>query len=172
MAQEQMNTDHVSNSKFYMLRCIVAMAHADGIITDEERAYVSALTNRLPLTDEQRNTIETDLGVAQDVADLFRYINDPRYRGQVVYFARLMAHKDGHLDPSEQDLLDRLHALATDGLDMDQIRSDVKKAVEADLTIHDIKIDENRPKKGAHFIPWMQWLDEVLLAVGIDILRD
>lgn len=172
MAKEKIAISEVSNSKFTMLRCLVAMAHADGVVTDEERAYVSALSNRMPLTREQRATLERDLVHAQDVGDLFRHINDPNYRSQVLYFARLMAFKDGVLHPSEQEMLDRLHALATDGLDMEQIRADVARVVETKMAQHDIVLDQNRPKKGEHFIPWMQWLDEILLKLGIDLLKD
>lgn len=171
MAQDNFDKDHVSTSKFYMIRCIIAMAHADGVICNEERAYISALTNRLPLSTEQRNTIETDMVTQQDVGSLFRHINDPCFRGQVVYFARLMAYKDGVLDPSEKELLDRLHALATDGLDIETIRGEAQKAVRAELLVHDITIDKNRPTKHGHIIPYFQWLDEIMLALGIDLMK-
>ena len=67
---ENFDRDVVGTSKFYMLRCIIAMAHADGIVTEEEIAYASALMNRLPLTDEQRSILENDLDEAQDIDDL------------------------------------------------------------------------------------------------------
>lgn len=172
MAQENFDQDNVSNSKLHMLRCLIAMAHADGVVCDKEMAYISALMNRLPLTEEQRDTLESDLTKPQDVGYLFAQINDPRYRGQVVYFARIMAYKDGNLHPSEQELLDRFHAMATDGLDMDSIREKAKNAVEAELFVHDITIDEDRVTKHGHIIPYFQWLDEILLAIGIDLMKD
>jgi uncharacterized membrane protein YebE (DUF533 family) len=172
MAQENFDQDVVSTSKFHMLRCLVCMAHADGIVVEEEIAYISALMNRLPLTEEQRDTLESDLDQEQRLEDLLRYINEPKYRGQVVYFARLMAYKDGLLHPSEQEMLDKMHTYAVDGLDMEHIRKSVQKVAAAELFVHDIEIDENRPKKGKHFIPWLQWLDEWMLDLGIDLLRD
>lgn len=172
MVQENFDRDFVSTSKFYMLRCLIAMAHADEIVTDEERAYISALTSRIPLNDEQRSILDTDLIKAQSIADLLPHINDPRFRGQLVYFARLMAYKDGVLDPSEQDLLDKMHAFAMDGLDMDAIRVDVQKAVNTKMALHDIQMDAGRPTKRGHMIPWFQWLDELLLHAGIDLMRD
>ncbi len=171
MTQENFEQDHVSNSKFYMLRCLIAMAHADGVFCDMEREYITGMMERIPLSAEQRSTLESDFDNPQEIGDLFRHINDPRFRGQVVYFARIMAFKDGHLHPSEQEILDHLHLLATDGLDMDAIRADVKKAVDAEMFIHDIEIDKNRPVKGGHVIPYFQWLDELLLALGIDVMR-
>ncbi len=170
MTQENIENNKVSIGKFYMLRCLIVMAHVDGKICEDERAYMSALMNRLYLKDEQRNILEDDFKNQQDIGDLFRHINDPRYRGQVVYFARLMAHKDGILAPSEQDLLDHLHAMATNGLDIESIRADAQKATAAELLIHDIEINENRPTKHGHFIPYLQWLDEILLSIGIDFM--
>ncbi len=82
-----------------------------------------------------------------------------------------MAYKDGTLDPSEQELLDRMHALATDGLDIEIIRGEAQKAVRMELLIHDIKIDKGRPTKHGHPIPYFQWLDEILLALGIDLMK-
>lgn len=172
MTRENFDQDQVSTSKFYMLRCLAAMAHADGVVCNEERAYMSALISRLPLTTEQRKTLEKDLDVAQPIESLLAHINDPKYRGQLPYFARLMAYKDGNLHPNEDALLKKLHAHAVDGLDIEAIRSEAQKAAQAELFIHDITIDQNRPSKGGHFIPWIQWLDELLLFLGIDLMRD
>ena len=166
-----MQNDHVETSKFYMLRCLIAMAHADGVVCDEERAYMSALMNRLPLNDEQRDTLEYDLDHEQKIEEFLPYINNPVYRGQLPYFARLMAYKDGELHPNEEALLEKMHAYAADGLDMETIRAEARKATEANLFIHDIKMDQNRPRKGEHYIPWMQWLDELLLFFGIDLMK-
>lgn len=163
---------HVPNSKFYMLRCVVAMAHADGIVTDDERAYISAITNRIPLTDEQRSRLERDLDEQQDIFELFRHINDPRFRSQVLYFARIMAHKDGVLSPEEDDLLEKIHAITVEGLDIETIRAEARKVTATEMLVHDIKMQDNRPQKHGHFIPYFQWLDEILLYFGIDLMRD
>ncbi len=167
MTAENFDKDNVSTSKLYMLRCVIAMAHADGEVCDEERAYMHAIMNRIPLSKEQRNTLDQDMNNAQDIGALFKHINDPRYRGQVVYFARLIAHKNGILTPSEQDLLERLHALATDGLDMEAIRADVKQALTLEMNQIDMKTDQYRPEGGIFGL-----FDRLLLWSGIDLMRD
>lgn len=171
MTRENFAEDHVSHSKFCMIRCLVSVAHADGVFCDEEREYVTGMMNRIPLSSEQRATLEADFRTPQDVADLMRQINDPRFRGQVVYFARLMAHKDGVLHPKEAEIIDHLHLQATEGLDMEAIRAKAQEVANAKLAAHDIEIDQNRPVKGGHIIPYFQWLDEILLALGIDLMR-
>jgi hypothetical protein len=55
---------------------------------------------------------------------------------------------------------------------MDAIRAESKKAIETELFVHDIRMEELRPFKGKHSIPWLQWFDELLQSVGIDLLRD
>jgi hypothetical protein len=163
----------VSTSKLYMLRCVIAMAHADGIVTDAERAYISGIMNRLPLTEEQRRTLEGDLANPQNVEDMLRYINDPVYRGQVVDFARIMAFKDGHLDPSEEILLKKLNAHALDGVDLEAVKKTVNESVAREMQAYDLKHGADRPvSRGGKFtIPWFQMLDEVLLKAGIDLME-
>ena len=167
MAQENFDKDVVGTSKFYMLRALIAMAHADGVVCDEERAYMAALMNRLPLDDEQRKTLESDLEKEQKLEDLLKYINDPKYRGQLPYFARLMAFKDGNKAPSEDTLLAKMHATAVDGLDMDAIRAEAKKATLYEMNAHSIEIDQLRPHGGLFGA-----FDKMMLAMGVDLLRD
>jgi len=167
MAQENFDKDNVSTSKFYMLRCLIAIAHQDGVVCDEERAYIHALMNRLPLTSEQEKTLTNDLETPQDIGQLFSYINDPRYRGQVLYFVRIIAYKDGTLSPSEQEILDRLHAMATDGIDIETIRGDAQKAAAIEIGQHEINIDQYRPEGGLFGL-----FDRIMLHYGIDLLKE
>lgn len=165
--------DAVSTSKFYMLRCVLAMAHADGIVTDVERAYFTGIMNHLPLSDEQRGILEEDFRTPQKVEDLLPYINDPVFRGQVVDFARIMAYKDGHLDPAEEVLLKKLNAHALDGINLDTIKKSVHESVARDMSQYDLKVGSDRPVKGPHWwdvVPWFQMLDEILLNHGIDLM--
>lgn len=167
MAQEDFDKDVVGTSKFYMLRALIAMAHADGVVCDEERAYMAALMNRLPLSDEQRRTLEADLNEQQNIDDLLKFINDPKYRGQLPYFARLMAFKDGELDPSEEALLEKMRLSATDGLDMDAIRAEAQRAAQLEVNAVSIEIDKMRPQGGLFGA-----FDKMMLAMGVDLLRD
>lgn len=167
-----MQSKEVSTGKFYMLRCVIAMAHADGIVTQDEIGYISHIMNRLNLRPEQRQILEFDLKAAQRIEDLFPYINEPRFRGQAVDFARIMAFKDGHLHPSEEELLRRLHAYAMDGIDMDSVRASVREAVSRELQLHDITINEGRPVKSGHVVPWFQLFDEASLALGRDLMDE
>ncbi len=167
MVQENFDQKQVSTSKFYMIRCLIAMAHADGFLCDEELGYLQALMSRMPLTDEQRETLQSDIKISPRIEDLLPYINDPKYRGQLPYFARLMAYKDGELHPNEERLLEIMHTHAIDGLDMEAIKAEVAAAVTYEMSAHDIDMNELRYKGGLFWL-----IDQILLKLGIDLMRD
>lgn len=170
--QPQVSGKPVSTSTFYMWRVIIAIAHADGLVQEEERAYLTRIFANMDrvygLTDEQRKTFKSDLDNPnmQSIPDLMRYINDPAARGQVIYFGGLLARADGVLDPREDEILKKLRADQMASLDMTQIRADTKKAVADEMFQHDLKMSEIRPQKGLVAV-----LDSLLLRMGIDVLE-
>ncbi len=175
MAEESFDTDQVLTSKFYMLRCVIAMAHADGKVDDAEREHFDRYIKNLPFSADQLSTIHSDLETQQDVADLLKYINDPRYLSQVTYFARLMAYADGVLHPNEEKLLEYFHLKSTEHLDMDAINEQVQIAVEKEMAEYDAELQKIRPEldpnplKG-RFLFWM--LDRFCLMLGIDLMAE
>lgn len=159
MAQEK-NNNNVSESKFYMLRSLIAMAHADDIVTEEEQAYIKELMSKIPLNVGQQEILKEDLIVPQNLEDLLPHIKEPRYRGQLVHFARLMAYKDGNFDPPEHILLDKMKITATSQIDMDAIRADAKKAVQLELDTHDIETNGSQGlQKGGKSFSYLKWLE-------------
>lgn len=167
MQQDLRGDQYVGNSQFYMIRCVVAMAHADGVVCDQEIDHIENLITRMPFNTEQKNTIRGDIKEKQNVSSLLAHINDPRYRGQVVHFARLLAHKDGELHPNEEALLHRMHLTVTDGLDMDAIRADVHSYVANEMTRHETNMDAMRPDTGLYGL-----LDRFMLMCGIDLMDE
>lgn len=116
-----------------MWRCIVAIAHADGKVHDKERQYLLDIFDNMQrvkgLTDKDRAILERDMEVQQDPFELLQQIQSPNYRSQVLYFARYLSKVDGVIDPSEQDLIDRLHASVTAQVDP-SIREQARKALD------------------------------------------
>lgn len=159
----------IGHSQFYMWRCIIAIAHADGFMHDAERAYLNRIIANMDrtggLSDEQKKTFAADIEEPQNISDLLRHINDPQWRGQLIYFGGLLARADGELHPDEDFLLKKLHADHMATLDMDSIRAAASEAVKSDMFQHDLKISEIRPQKGLSAI-----LDAFLLHLGIDLL--
>lgn len=158
----------VSTSMFYMWRCIICIAHADGVIHAQEVEYLRRIFKNMDraygLTDEQKAIFEDDLETPKQIRDLLPYINDPYFRSQLIYFGGLLAHADGHLHPEEDALLKKLRADQLASLDMEQIRADVHKAVQSEMFQHDLKIDEIWSQSVL-----MRAIDALLLYFGIDI---
>jgi tellurite resistance protein len=170
-SRPQVTGDPVSTSSFYMWRVIIAIAHADGRVQDEERAYIQRIVANMDrvygLTDDMKATFKSDLDnpEMQNIAELMSHINDPAIRGQVVYFGGLLARLDGVMDPREEQILEKLHTDQMSSLDMEQIHAHVKEAVADEMFKHDLKISELRPQHGITGA-----LDHMLLRLGIDVL--
>ncbi len=154
-----------------MWRCVIAIAHADGMVQDLERAYLQRIIANMDrvysLTAEQKATFANDLEspTSQNIPELLSHINDPAVRGQLIYFGGLLARADGVLDPREDDILKKLRADQMASLDMQQIHAHVKKSVSDEMFRFDIAQQEIRPQTGLSGI-----LDRLLLRIGIDLL--
>lgn len=161
----------LSTSMFYMWRCVITIAHADGRIDAQERAYLNkvfaGMDRAYGLTPEQKKAFADDIDNPKDIAELLPYINDPAVRGQLIYFGGLMAMADGHKDPREDAILKKLRADQLASLDMEAIHAQVKTAVADEMFQHDLRMSAIRPQKGLSAI-----LDRLLLRLGIDGLEN
>lgn len=127
----------ITESRFYMWRAIFAMAHADGVVTDEETEFMKEYLNSLNFSDTQRNILKEDMAAPQSVPDMFSKITAQSDRSQFFYFARLLAWSDGDFDAQERAILDKLKVSHVAGLDMDAISKSVRDS--AKLVAEDIK---------------------------------
>jgi hypothetical protein len=117
------------------------------------------------LTQEAYETLQQDIQKPQPPFEMLLKINDPAYRAQVIYFARLLAHKDGEIHPSEQQLLEKLHFTAVDGLDIEEIRQAVRYNLQEQLVLHEIEADSSRPTTGISGL-----IDQLALQFDIDLM--
>lgn len=167
---QEMKREPISNSLFYMWRCVICVAHADGRIEAEERSYLERIFTALDrvhgLSEEQKAIFTDDMQKPKDIGSLLRHINDPYFRSQLIYFAHLMVHADGVLHPSEKELVDKLRSDQMASLDMEQIRRDVHDYVQNEMAAHDEMLQGLRPQKGL-----TRYLDFLLLSLGIDVLE-
>ena len=161
---------NLSNNMFYMWRCIIAVAHnhADGRVTDKERAYFEDRFNSLDrayaLTDGQKKTFSDDLENPQKVSELLTHINDPSVRGQLIYFCGLLVHVNPTPDPMEEAIVQKLHDDQMSSLDMNAIRKHVNEAVASEMFQHDLAMSQLHPQHGL-----MGVLDHFMSRMGFDI---
>ena len=99
------NRPVVSTDQLYMLRCLIAMAHADGVLDRFEEGYILDFIDNLNLSKTQEEQLHSDLITPAPISELLPHISNAKYRGQLTYFARLIAYIDGNLHPDEEKLL-------------------------------------------------------------------
>lgn len=135
-----------------MWRCITAMARADGLIHEDEVSYLnkifSHMLERGELTAEAHEVLTNDLTTAQNPSDLLKEIKDPAYRAQIIYFSRLLAHKDGEFHPNEDLLLAKMKLDVVEGVDFTQIRKEIQNNVQKEMILQELENDAERPTEG------------------------
>lgn len=164
----------ISESLFYMWRCVVALAHADGEVQPEERAYIEKIIGNLDrvygLTPEQKKTFEGDLAKAHKLTDLLPHVKEPQDRAALVYFADIVVWADGVLSEDEEKLLKQLHDEQMSKVDMNRTRTlieadRIKRAVEYDTETKKLRVEAEKRS------PTFAALDRLLRKFGIDMLE-
>lgn len=130
----------ISESRFYMWRAVFAMAHADNVITDEERRFMRAVIRDHNFTDFQKDILLNDIDNEQDISSMFSFISDQEDRTKFFYYARLLCWSDGDFDAQEQEILTRLKRCYIENVDFDKLMEDVDLELEEDET-HKLKND-------------------------------
>jgi uncharacterized membrane protein YebE (DUF533 family) len=91
-----------------MWRAVVAMAHADGIVTPHEINFLLEQIKNLTLSPGQLQTLAGDLSMPQDIHTMFTHITDANDKRDFFKFARILSWSDGDFDAQEQHILDVL----------------------------------------------------------------
>lgn len=164
------NKEPIPHGLFYMWRCVIAIAHIDGEVSKEEEEYIrftiSKLQEQFDMSDEQVKILENDINESQSITDLFKHINEPSYRANVLHFCRILAYKDGILSPSEEEILKKLHIEVMDNIDFQRVRAEVQENVAHEIALHDIAVNVT---KTSGLGPVFRWMYSLLLFLGIDI---
>ncbi|MCI5059913.1 MAG: TerB family tellurite resistance protein [Alphaproteobacteria bacterium] len=101
----------LNESRFYMWRAVVAMVHADGVVTPHEMFFVSEHTKSLDFSPEQNEIFLNDLKKPQSVDEMFARITHAQDRKDFFSLARALSWCDGDFDAQEKAILERLEEL-------------------------------------------------------------
>jgi len=93
-----------------MWRAVVAMVHADGVVTPHEIDFVNSHIFDLGLSEEQMKIIQGDIQAPQDVNGMFSLIEIQKDKRDFFVLARALAWCDGDLDKQEAKILHKIHA--------------------------------------------------------------
>lgn len=122
----------VSASRFYMLRAVVAMAHADGVVTAHELSFINEHIKHINLSKSQIEMIGVDLKNPQDVYQMFSHITNAEDRRDFFALARALSWCDGDYDAQEKHIITQLekHVISEENLALLQKSRDIINEVE------------------------------------------
>lgn len=122
----------LERSQFYMWRAVFAMAHADNVVTEEEKKYLNNILAKEAFSAEQRNILIKDMDQPQDIAEMFVNIEDQNDRSQFFYHARMLVWSDGDFGEQEQKIMMRLKQTHVRTVDFDQVMKNLNLTIDDD----------------------------------------
>lgn len=97
-------------SRFYMWRAVVAMVHADGVVTPHEVSFVNEQFKGLDFTQKQLEQLAEDFKIPQDVNSMFAYVTTEEDKRDFFALARALSWCDGDMHKQEKHIIDVLEA--------------------------------------------------------------
>lgn len=97
-------------SLFYMWRAIFAIAHADDVVTDEERVVLTRILETELFSDDQIAVLKRDMTEPQDIVEIFSHITEQDDRSLFFKKARELVWADGDYGQREQDIIMKLQS--------------------------------------------------------------
>lgn len=101
-------SEGISESRLYMWRAVVAMIHADGVVTPHEISFLNDYIPDIGLSKGQMDMIMCDLQTPQDVYQMFGKITNRDDRKDFFSLARALSWCDGDFDAQEKTIIDQL----------------------------------------------------------------
>jgi uncharacterized membrane protein YebE (DUF533 family) len=135
---EKKERQPLDGSLFSLLRCIIAVAHADGKIHDSEMDHIGRLLYSIgrtyTMSPQQMSTFERDLAKSPNIEVTLMGVSDPEQRCLVLNFANILSRIDGELHPKESEYIKQLQAAIPDTPENKRIRDEIQRAVMQGMT--------------------------------------
>lgn len=123
----------LDGSLFSLLRCIIAVAHADGKIHDDEMDHLGRLLYSIgrtyTMSPQQMGTFERDLAKSPNIEITLMGVTEPSQRCMVINFANILTRIDGELHPKESDFIKKLQAAIPETPENKIIRDQIQRSV-------------------------------------------
>lgn len=100
-----MTSNGMTESRFYMWRSIFALAHADHVVTPEERRFMFDALASQDFSEDQRAILKDDIEHKKDIGEMFSRVVTEDDRSGFFYYARLLCWSDGDFDEQEQKIV-------------------------------------------------------------------
>lgn len=134
----------LSESRFFMWRAVFALAHADGQVTDEEKAFVENYLHYVPLSDAQKDRIRKDISEPQSVNAMLIGVSQQEDMADFFQFAQMLVRSDGSYDEQERAIVERLTAEQMNRFNKAEIAQALREGRAAAALRRSIEDDEFR----------------------------
>lgn len=99
------NVRAMKPSRFAMWRAVIAMVHADDIVTPHEVSFVNDQTKGLEFSENQLKQMSDDFKTPQDVYKMFAQIQTKQDKRDFFMLARALSWCDGDLAKQEAHII-------------------------------------------------------------------
>ncbi|MFN9108528.1 MAG: hypothetical protein ACK5XN_00395 [Bacteroidota bacterium] len=114
----------VTESKFAMWRCAIALAHSDHRLSNSEMDLIHDYWRQFDFTDEQQKQLDHDMRGGVQLETVFDAVTDKRDRAHLINFARVLFHVDDDFSALEQKIWQAIY-------DKHMLTIDLKAALKA-----------------------------------------
>lgn len=121
-------TEGITESRFYMWRAVIALVHADHVVTPEEKELAESYLANVSFSEEQGKTLQEDLLEAQNIEEMFNQITEPSDQGEFFGFARMMVWCDGDYDRQEEEIFERLKNIQMNRINPEELKSTIQES--------------------------------------------
>lgn len=160
-------------SLYQMWRGVIAIAHVDGKLQDEERAYLKKTFANLDrvygLTIEQRKQFDDDMANAKDLATILPLITEPQFRGTLIHFGEVMVWADSEVTAEEEEVMKRLYTAQMSTIDEKNLRAEIKASLAHSKAEHEAQLAKAHATADRRS-PVFRAIDSALKKLGIDML--
>lgn len=122
----------MTESRFYMWRAVFAIAHADRVVTAEERSFLYKVLADHPFSETQIRVLEADIDHAQDPGRMFEKITDQNDRSTFFHYARALVWCDGDFGAQEQKIMIALRKSHIETIDYEALANTMQLELDED----------------------------------------
>lgn len=108
----------INSSKFSMWRACISVVHLDGRLSTDEDYWVKQKIQSLPLSNEQKATLEGDLANGLDFDKVIQNITEPKDKAFLLHLVRVISYLDGDFSSDEKQAYAKLEKIVLGRLDL------------------------------------------------------
>lgn len=132
----------VSDSRLNMWRAVIALAHADHKLTDEEIQFIGKKIKGGKMSADQQEILLSDLQSPAELENVLPKVSEPSDRAMLVYYGRLLVWSDGEYAIQEEKLLNMMNDNALSKVNLEEAFADARAMAEQHAEDYEFYLEE------------------------------